>query len=239
MNEWDKDNQHVLQKNRNFRFQFSRVVLIMCMRMYEYVHRTDRRLRAFIWLCSGHRSIEYLMAKWGLQCTQLLDAADFLPASKLAALKNSVELVEMRSRNWHPNCFAVRKCTNGCLQSPWCQVGSIVQSNTRICLDLWNALHMAKYYYCASKGLVSGVSNTSSSCVVGFCNWSACHSWDDQGVGVHFRTWITGSLQHAMGNIWAFTESVDGRAPEIRTVWESAAYWAFVSYWQLNDQSKI
>lgn len=48
---------------------------------------------------SGHRSIEYLMTKWDLQCTQLLDAADFLPASKLAALKHSVELVEMRSRN--------------------------------------------------------------------------------------------------------------------------------------------
>jgi hypothetical protein len=49
--------------------------------------------------CSGHRSIEYLMAKWGLQCTQLLDAADFLPASKLSALSNSVELVEIRSQD--------------------------------------------------------------------------------------------------------------------------------------------
>lgn len=48
---------------------------------------------------SGHRSIEYLMAKWGLQCTQLLDAADFLPASKLSALSNSVELVEVKSHN--------------------------------------------------------------------------------------------------------------------------------------------
>ncbi|KAG0589515.1 hypothetical protein KC19_1G025800 [Ceratodon purpureus] len=48
---------------------------------------------------SGHRSIEYLMAKWGLQCTQLLDAADFLPASKLSALSNSVELIEIRSQD--------------------------------------------------------------------------------------------------------------------------------------------
>lgn len=47
---------------------------------------------------SGHRSIEYLMAKWDLQCTLLLDAADFLPTSKLAALNHSIELVEMRSR---------------------------------------------------------------------------------------------------------------------------------------------
>jgi len=47
---------------------------------------------------SGHRSLEYLMAKWGLLCTQLLDASDFLPPSKLSTLSVPIELVEMRTK---------------------------------------------------------------------------------------------------------------------------------------------
>ena len=36
------------------------------------------------------------MAKWGLQCTELIDASDFLSPSKLPSLSTSIELVEMR-----------------------------------------------------------------------------------------------------------------------------------------------
>jgi hypothetical protein len=51
-------------------------------------------------ICSGHRSLEYLMAKWGLLCTQLLDASDILPPSKLSTLSVPIELVEMRTKTW-------------------------------------------------------------------------------------------------------------------------------------------
>jgi hypothetical protein len=49
--------------------------------------------------CSGHRSMEYLMAKWGLQCTRLIDALEILPTSKRSLVNGaSIELVEIKLR---------------------------------------------------------------------------------------------------------------------------------------------
>ncbi|XP_019054485.1 PREDICTED: methyltransferase-like protein 23 isoform X2 [Nelumbo nucifera] len=44
---------------------------------------------------SGHHLIEYLMVKWGLRCTRLLDAFSFLPSSKASNLSGNIQLVEM------------------------------------------------------------------------------------------------------------------------------------------------
>lgn len=45
---------------------------------------------------SGHRSIEYWMAKWGLQVTRLTDVSSYMPLDKLSGISCSVELVEIR-----------------------------------------------------------------------------------------------------------------------------------------------
>eukprot|EP00850_Spirogloea_muscicola_P005721 SM000026S08970 [mRNA] locus=s26:794061:795394:+ [translate_table: standard] len=45
---------------------------------------------------SSHRSIEFLMAKWGLTCASIVLADDFMPPSKLESLKAAaVEVVEL------------------------------------------------------------------------------------------------------------------------------------------------
>lgn len=46
---------------------------------------------------SGHRSIEFLMAKWKLQCIKLLDAHEILPQAKLSSISTSIEIVEIKS----------------------------------------------------------------------------------------------------------------------------------------------
>ncbi|MCL7049127.1 hypothetical protein MKW94_008291 [Papaver nudicaule] len=44
---------------------------------------------------SGHHLIEYLMVKWSLKCTKLLDAFSFLPSSKASTLTGNIQLVEI------------------------------------------------------------------------------------------------------------------------------------------------
>lgn len=46
---------------------------------------------------SGHRSIEFLMVKWKLQCVKLLDAHEILPPEKLLSISSSIEIVEIRT----------------------------------------------------------------------------------------------------------------------------------------------
>ncbi|MCO5573617.1 hypothetical protein L7F22_053728 [Adiantum nelumboides] len=46
---------------------------------------------------SGHRSIEFLMVKWKLQCVKLLDAHEILPPEKLSLISSSIEIVEIRT----------------------------------------------------------------------------------------------------------------------------------------------
>lgn len=43
----------------------------------------------------GHHLIEYLMVKWGLKCTKLLDAFSFLPSCKSSTLRGNLQLVEI------------------------------------------------------------------------------------------------------------------------------------------------
>ncbi|KAJ7535481.1 hypothetical protein O6H91_12G035700 [Diphasiastrum complanatum] len=45
---------------------------------------------------SGHRLIEYLVAKWNLRCTKLIDAFSFMPCHKEYSLSVSIELVELQ-----------------------------------------------------------------------------------------------------------------------------------------------
>ncbi|OVA03812.1 Nicotinamide N-methyltransferase-like [Macleaya cordata] len=44
---------------------------------------------------SGHHLIEYLMVKWSLKCTKLLDAFSFMPSSKSSTLTGNIQLVEL------------------------------------------------------------------------------------------------------------------------------------------------
>ncbi|KAI5075178.1 hypothetical protein GOP47_0009254 [Adiantum capillus-veneris] len=46
---------------------------------------------------SGHRSIEFLMVKWKLQCIKLLDAHEILPPEKLSLISSSIEIVEIKT----------------------------------------------------------------------------------------------------------------------------------------------
>ncbi|KAH7292086.1 hypothetical protein KP509_29G051100 [Ceratopteris richardii] len=46
---------------------------------------------------SAHRSIEFLMAKWKLQCIKLVDAHEILPQAKLLSVSTSVEIAEIKS----------------------------------------------------------------------------------------------------------------------------------------------
>ncbi|KAL3676139.1 hypothetical protein R1sor_026087 [Riccia sorocarpa] len=44
---------------------------------------------------SGHRSVEYLMAKWGLHCTTIIDVSDFEQTEKISSLPSSIQLIEI------------------------------------------------------------------------------------------------------------------------------------------------
>ncbi|KAI3845628.1 hypothetical protein MKW92_049571 [Papaver armeniacum] len=44
---------------------------------------------------SGHHLIEYLMVKWSLKCTKLLDAFSFMPSCKSSTLMGNIQLVEI------------------------------------------------------------------------------------------------------------------------------------------------
>ncbi|KAG9146044.1 hypothetical protein Leryth_016599 [Lithospermum erythrorhizon] len=44
---------------------------------------------------SGHRLIEFLMVKWGLNCMKLIDGFSFLPAQKASGLSGNIQLVEI------------------------------------------------------------------------------------------------------------------------------------------------
>ncbi|KAF6147397.1 hypothetical protein GIB67_041217 [Kingdonia uniflora] len=44
---------------------------------------------------SGHHLIEYLMVKWSLNCTKLLDAFSFMPSCKSSNLSGNIQLAEI------------------------------------------------------------------------------------------------------------------------------------------------
>ncbi|XP_021864804.1 uncharacterized protein [Spinacia oleracea] len=44
---------------------------------------------------SGHHLIEFLMVKWGLKCSKLLDAFSFMPSDKASGLGGNIQLVEI------------------------------------------------------------------------------------------------------------------------------------------------
>ncbi|URD75165.1 Putative methyltransferase [Musa troglodytarum] len=44
---------------------------------------------------SGHHLIEFLMVKWGLQCSKLLDGYSFMPPCKGCSLQGNIQLVEI------------------------------------------------------------------------------------------------------------------------------------------------
>ncbi|KAI8016859.1 Vesicle transport v-SNARE 13 [Camellia lanceoleosa] len=48
---------------------------------------------------SGHHLIEFLMAKWGLKCTKLLDGFSFMPSYKASGLSGNIQLAEIVLNN--------------------------------------------------------------------------------------------------------------------------------------------
>ncbi|KAK4440951.1 Methyltransferase-like protein 23 [Sesamum alatum] len=44
---------------------------------------------------SGHHLIEFLMEKWGLKCTKLLDGFSFMPPHKVSNLSGNIQLAEI------------------------------------------------------------------------------------------------------------------------------------------------
>ncbi|CAL5398678.1 unnamed protein product [Camellia sinensis] len=48
---------------------------------------------------SGHHLIEFLMAKWGLKCTKLLDGFSFMPSYKAFGLSGNIQLAEIVLNN--------------------------------------------------------------------------------------------------------------------------------------------
>eukprot|EP00250_Pteridium_aquilinum_P033750 c620_g1_i2 orf=341-976(-) len=46
---------------------------------------------------SCHRSIEFLMVKWKLQCIKILDAHEILPPAKLSSISTSIEIIEIKT----------------------------------------------------------------------------------------------------------------------------------------------
>ncbi|KAL0390301.1 UNVERIFIED_CONTAM: Methyltransferase-like protein 23 [Sesamum calycinum] len=44
---------------------------------------------------SGHHLIEFLMEKWGLKCTKLLDGFSFMPPHKASSLSGNIQLAEI------------------------------------------------------------------------------------------------------------------------------------------------
>ncbi|KAH9555295.1 hypothetical protein CY35_08G106800 [Sphagnum magellanicum] len=82
----------VLYESRDFDDLFATVKFLL-QDMEDSVFITTYQRR------SGHRSMEYLMAKWGLQCTRLIDALKILPTSKRSLVNGaSIELVEIKLR---------------------------------------------------------------------------------------------------------------------------------------------
>ncbi|WOL17265.1 hypothetical protein Cni_G26054 [Canna indica] len=53
---------------------------------------------------SGHHLIEFLMVKWGLKCSELLDGYSFMPPNKACRLQGNIQLVELvldNQKNFH------------------------------------------------------------------------------------------------------------------------------------------
>ncbi|CAL5390690.1 unnamed protein product [Camellia sinensis] len=48
---------------------------------------------------SGHHLIKFLMAKWGLKCTKLLDGFSFMPSYKAFGLSGNIQLAEIVLNN--------------------------------------------------------------------------------------------------------------------------------------------
>ncbi|XP_020091468.1 methyltransferase-like protein 23 isoform X2 [Ananas comosus] len=44
---------------------------------------------------SGHHLIEFLMVKWGLKCSKILDGFSFMPLCKASSLQGNIQLVEI------------------------------------------------------------------------------------------------------------------------------------------------
>ncbi|KAF5196092.1 Methyltransferase-like protein [Thalictrum thalictroides] len=44
---------------------------------------------------SGHHLIEYLMVKWSLKCTKLVDAYSFMPSCKASSITGNIQLAEI------------------------------------------------------------------------------------------------------------------------------------------------
>ncbi|KAM0945369.1 putative lysine methyltransferase, S-adenosyl-L-methionine-dependent methyltransferase [Dioscorea sansibarensis] len=44
---------------------------------------------------SGHHLIEFLMAKWGLRCSKLIDGFSFIPQIKASSLQGNIQLAEI------------------------------------------------------------------------------------------------------------------------------------------------
>ncbi|KAF9618490.1 hypothetical protein IFM89_001891 [Coptis chinensis] len=44
---------------------------------------------------SGHHLIEYMMVKWSLKCTKLLDAFSFMPSCKASSISGNIQLAEI------------------------------------------------------------------------------------------------------------------------------------------------
>ncbi|KAF8410388.1 hypothetical protein HHK36_002916 [Tetracentron sinense] len=53
---------------------------------------------------SGHHLIEYLMVKWGLKCTKLLDAFSFMPSCKASSISGNIQLAEIMLNHEQPKC---------------------------------------------------------------------------------------------------------------------------------------
>ncbi|KAL5995705.1 hypothetical protein ACLOJK_041820 [Asimina triloba] len=53
----------------------------------------------FAVMCSGHRFLEFLMVKWGLKCTKLVDAFSFMPSHEASAKCTNIQLVEIVLEN--------------------------------------------------------------------------------------------------------------------------------------------
>ncbi|GMP90672.1 hypothetical protein CsSME_00041685 [Camellia sinensis var. sinensis] len=53
---------------------------------------------------SGHHLIEFLMAKWGLKCTKLLDGFSFMPSYKAFGLSGNIQLAEIVLNNEEVMC---------------------------------------------------------------------------------------------------------------------------------------
>lgn len=62
-----------------------------------FVQRQNALVVFFVCLfsSSGHHLIEFLLVKWGLKCTKLLDVYSFMPSDKASTLQGNIQLVEI------------------------------------------------------------------------------------------------------------------------------------------------